>query len=490
MASEPRQVDVLDTQAAGAMVVRGGAARALGFVAGTALALIGVVLLTRHLGVALFGRYQTVISIVTVVGVVTDLGMANLGVREYVQRSGADRDRLMRVLLGMRISLTVLGVGLWAGFAVAAGYPTEMVAGVALMGLGLVVLVVQTTLQIPLSAELRLGTVATIDVGRKGLQAGLIAALVAAGATLLPFLAVTIPVHAVLVAWTAVLVRGAVSLRPSFVLSEWIELARPALAFALAVAVGVIYLYTAQILTSLVSTERETGLFSAAFRVFVIVAGVPALLVSGALPLLSRAAVDDRARLANIVRGLFAAMLLLGGGAAVAFVAGAGPIISIVAGPGFEPAADVLRIQGAALLLTFVIATWGFTLLAERRHRAMVYANLAALATSLTTVGLLAASAGAIGAALGTLLGELVLAAGYLIALTRVNHDLAPGLGQALRVGVALAFAAACLLLPLPAVAVTAIALLAYVVAAYAAGAVPEDLIAQLPETLRRRLRA
>ena len=396
----------------------------------------------------------------------------------------------MRVLLGLRLCLTLLGVGLGAAFAAAVGYPSEMVAGVALMGLGLVVLVAQTTLQIPLIAELRLGTVASVDVARQGLQAGLVAALVVAGATLLPFLAVTIPVHLVLVIWTAVLVRGTVSLRPSFALGEWLELLRPALAFALAVAVGVIYLYTAQILTSLVTSERETGLFSAAFRVFVIVAGVPALLVSGALPLLSRAAQDDRARLANIVRGLFSGMLFLGGGVTVAFVAGAGPIIAIVAGPGFESAADVLRIQGTALLITFVIATWGFTLLAEHRHRAMVYANLAALATSLTTVALLAASVGANGAALGSLFGEIVLAAGYLLALTRGRRELRPDLRQVVRVVVAIVVALGCVLLPVPAVVSTALALVVYGVAAYLLGAVPDDLIAQLPDRLRRRLQS
>jgi O-antigen/teichoic acid export membrane protein len=486
VAPSDRPSDVLDRPEAGGLVVRGGIVRILGFGLGMLLSLLGVVLLTRHLGPAVFGRYQVVVSLVTVVGVLTDLGMANLGIREYAQRHGEDRERLMRVLLGMRLSLTVLGVVGAAGFALAAGYPSEMVAGVLLMGVGLLFLVVQTTLQIPLNATLRLPAVAAIDVGRQGLQAVLIAALVVAGASLLPFLAVTIPVHAVLVLWTAALVGSAVPLRPMFSLRAWLELARPALAFSLAVAVGIVYVYTAQILMSLVATERETGLFSAAFRVFVILAGVPALLVSGALPLLSRAAQDDDARLANIVRGLYAGMLVLGGAAAVACVVGAEPIIDVVAGPGYEPAADVLRIQGAALLASFVVAAWGFTLLARHQHAGMVYANLAAFVISATTVIILSGPLGEVGAALGTLLGEVVLLAGYLWALSAGRRELRPELRDTGRVALALAAAGAAALVPLPPVARTALALAAYGLVAYYAGAVPDDLMAQLPNRLRR----
>jgi O-antigen/teichoic acid export membrane protein len=488
MTSTERSVDVLDTPEAGGLVVRGGIVRIAGFAAGTLLSLVGVVLLTRHLGVVDFGRYQVVVSLVTVIGIVTDLGMANLGIREYSQREGAARDHLMRVLLGMRISLTLVGVAIAAGFAVAAGYRGDQVVGVILMGLGLVVLVVQTTFQIPLNASIRLTAVTAIDVGRQGMQAALNVALVLAGAALLPFLGVTIPVHLVLLVWTLALVRGAIPLRPSFSPREWVALARPVVAFSLAVAVGIIYVYTAQILTSLVASGQETGLFSAAFRVFVILAGVPALIVSGALPLLSRAARDDQERLANIVRGLFAGTLLLGGAAATACVAGAGPIIDVVAGPKYASAADVLRIQGAALLLSFIIAAWGFTLLAQHKHREMVYTNLAAFAVSAITVLVLANEIGARGAALGTLFGECVVAAGYALALTRGQGDLGPDVNQAARVALALAVAGGVALSPLPEVGRAVLAVLAYAVVAYLAGAVPDDLLAQLPAPVRRRL--
>ena len=107
---EPIEPDVLDTPAAGRLIIRGGALRFASYLAVVALSVIPVAILTRYLGVVRFGQYATIISLVTVVSVVTDAGMSGLGTREWAVRKGADRDTLMRDLLGLRIALTLAGV--------------------------------------------------------------------------------------------------------------------------------------------------------------------------------------------------------------------------------------------------------------------------------------------------------------------------------------------------------------------------------------------
>jgi O-antigen/teichoic acid export membrane protein len=482
--------DVLDTPEAGGLVVRGGILRVVGFVGGLAFSLVGVALVSRHLGPVLYGRFQTVASLTLVVAALTDLGMTALGVREYVQRPDAARLRLMRTLLGMRLLLTTLGVGLATAIvATAQDWGPQLVIGTALMGIGLLFTVIQTTLAIPLNAELRLGTVTVIDVTRQGLTALAFVALVAADASILPFLAVTIPVHGLLVIWTAVLVRGRVPLRPTFHAGEWASLIRTSIAFALATAVGITYQYIAQILTTFVADPEEAGLFSASFRVFVVVAAIPGLLLTSAFPLLSRAAQNDQARLANAARGLFEGTVILGAAAAITCVLGAEAIIEIINGPRYAGAADALRIQGAVLFVTFVIATWGFTLLALHRHRAMVLANLASLAATAAVVSVLAAAMGAEGAAIGTVVGESVLAVGYLWALTRKRQDLRPPLGAAARSMLAAGAAlGAGVLLGLGPVVDTSVALVLFGLLLLAFRAVPPELLVLLPGPVRRRL--
>lgn len=490
MSAAPEPVDVLDTPQAGGMVVRGGALRVVGFAAGTFLSLAAVVLLTRHLGVGDYGRYQTVLSFIAIVQAVTDVGMATLGVREYAQRTGADRDRLMRVLLALRVTVTLVGVAGAAVIVAIAGYGAEMVLGTALMGIGLVIVLLQTTVQIPLAAELRLGTITAIDVARQAMAAALVVVLVAAGAGLVPFFAVTIPVHVVILVWTVLLVRGRIPLRPTFAWSEWAPLLRPAVAVALATTVGTIYLYTAQIVTSLVATEEETGLFSVSFRVFVIVAAVPGILVTSAFPVLARAARDDAARLANAVRGMSEASFVLGGAAAVACLLGAGPIIDVVGGGDYADAAPVLRVQGLTLLVTFVLSTFGFTLLALHRHRPLVLLNLGALVLVAALVPVFVSFDGEVGAAWATLIAEAALLGGYIVVLARDRPELRPRALPALRVAFTAGVALTPWLIPgLADVPATVLGLTLYAVVAVLVGAVPDGVYEQLPPRVRRILR-
>jgi O-antigen/teichoic acid export membrane protein len=485
-APDPRVGDVLDTPEAGRRVVRGGALRVGGFVAGLGASLVGAALVTRYLGPADYGRYQTVVALVAIVQAVTDLGMSTLGLREYAQRTGADRDRFMRMLLGMRLALTGAGVFVAMLAAWVLGYDSQMVIGAGLMGVGLIFVVFYGTLSIPLAAEIRMGAVTGLDVARQVGVAIVFVILVLAGSGVVGFLGATIPVHLALVFVTLALVRGTVPLWPSFDRAQWIALVRPTITFALATAVGSLYVYTALVLTSLVSTQYETGLFAASFRVYAIAAAIPGVLVTTAFPLLSRAARDDRERLRYATQRLFEGTAVLGGAALITCVLGAAPIIAVVAGPKYDGAVDVLRIQGTALALTFVISTWGFTLLAMHRHREMIRANVVALVISAVTVLLLARSHGAIGAAFGTLLGETWLAFGYVWGIAGGDPRMRPRLRRVRRIVPAAALGLLAWFLPIPDAAATLVGLAVYSAALLLGGGLPDEIREHLPGPLAR----
>jgi O-antigen/teichoic acid export membrane protein len=485
-APDPHVGDVLDTPEAGRLVVRGGALRVGGFVTGLLASLVGAALVTRHLGPEDYGRYQTVVALVTIVQAVTDLGMATLGLREYAQRTGADRERFMRVLLGMRLALTSVGVVLAMLVSWALGYDGQMILGAGLLGVGLIFSVLYGTLSIPLANDLRMGAVTGLDVARQVAVAALFVLLVVLGSGVVGFLAATIPVHFALVFATLVLVHGRVPLRPTFDRAQWLALVRPTITFALATAVGSLYVYAALVLTSLVSTKYQTGLFGASFRVYLIAASVPGVLVTTAFPLLSRAARDDRARLRYATQRLFEGTAALGGAALITCVLGAAPIIAVVAGSDYDGAIPVLRIQGAALAMTFVISTWGFTLLAMHRHREMIRANVVALVISAVTVLLLAHTHGAQGAAFGTLLGETWLAFGYVWGIAGGDRAMRPRVGVVARVVPAVALGLLPWFLPVPDAVATILGLGIYGAGLLLLGGLPEEIREHLPGPLGR----
>ncbi len=374
--------DILDTPEAGGMVIRGGALRLGSYVGVVALSVVSAALLTRHLGVARFSEYTTVISLVGVISSVTDAGMSTLGTREYAALAGVERDALMRDLLGLRVTLTLVGVLLAAAFAFAAGYTPALTLGAVLAALSVVALVFQHTLSIPLTTSLRLGYLSALDLARQSATVVLFVVLIVLGAGVLPLLAVALVVNLLLLPATAVLVRGQISTRLALHPRGWARLLRLTIAFSLAAAANTIYLYTAQILTSLVASSHQSGLFAASFRVFIVTASLPGMLVAVALPVLARAARDDRARLGYALQRMFDVSLMIGVAAAIGVVAGARFIIEVVGGPKYAAAAGALQIEGVALLASFVLAGWGFGLLSLHRHRAILVANLAALAVS------------------------------------------------------------------------------------------------------------
>jgi len=480
-------LDVLDSAQAGGRVVRGGVVRAVSYTLMMALSVLSVALLTRHLGVVRFGYYTTVLSLVAVVAAVTDAGMTAVGVREFSVRSGAERDQLMRDLFGLRIALSAVGALLVAGFALAAGYSTALLAGAVLASLGTVALVVQHTHTIPIAAQLRIGTLAALELARQALSVAAIVALVALGAGVLPLLAVVPAVNLLLIAPTARLARHGISLRVGVHPRGWLSLLRPTVSYSLASAVGVIYVYTAQIVTSLVASEQQSGVFAASFRIFVVVGGIPYLLVGGALPLLARAARDDGERLRYASARIFEVSLILGVAAALCMLAGAQFMIAVVAGPRYAASAAVLQVQGLALIASFVLAGWSFALVSLGRYRGVLLANLAAFAVSCCATAVLAGSLGAHGAALATVCAESTLALGLFVALARNDPWLRPGLAIVPKVALAASPAAALALAPgISSPVRTLLALVAYALAIVLTRALPGEVLELLPARARR----
>src|SRR5205807_2279586 len=116
----------------------------------------------------------------------------------------------------------------------------------------------------------RLGIVAALELARQTLWVGGIVALSVIGAGVFPLLSVPLLVNLVLIPPTARLVRGRIPTRAALKPRTWPPLLRATVVYSLATAVGVVYAYTAQILTSLVTTHHQSGLFAVSFRVFIV----------------------------------------------------------------------------------------------------------------------------------------------------------------------------------------------------------------------------
>lgn len=469
-------VDVLDSPVAGERVIRGSLLRLGGYTAGVLLGLVAASLLTRHLGVADFGKYVVVTSLVVVVSGLTDAGIATIAAREFAIRSGADRDRLLANVVGIRVAIAAAGVLAATLFAIAVGYEMVIVVGIMVAGVGLVLTTAQQTLAVPLGVSLRLGWITGIDLLRQAASVALVVLLVFADAGLLAFLAATIPVGIFALALVGALVRETVPLAPAFDRTEWSRILRLTGSYAAAAAVGTLYTSTVVVVTSLVGTEADTGNVGAAFRIFSILGAVPILLVSSAFPIFARAAHGDLERLEYALERVVQSSLIIGAWMALATVLGANIAVQIVAGDDYGPAVPALQIAGGVLAASFVAIASAYALVSMHRHRVLLLANALALATGVVLTVVLVPAYGAKGAAVATLVAELELAIVYLVVLFRPGaFKFGPGIVIKVAVATAAALSPA-LLTPLEDVALVVAASVVYWIVLWLVRGIPTEI--------------
>jgi O-antigen/teichoic acid export membrane protein len=415
---------------------------------------------------------------------VADAGLTMVGVRELSVHHGETRRRLAADLLGLRLVLTVAALAVAVAFTAVAGYGGLMVAGVALAGLGAILQGSQAALGVSLQSRLRLGWLTAAELLRQVVTVALIVGLIVAGAGLLAFLAVPIPAGVAILVVTALLVRGDIPLRPAFQTARWKALMRDVFPYAVAVALGVVYLRAAIILVSLIAGDTETGYFGLSYRVVDVLVAVPGLVLSAAFPIFARAAADDRSRLAYALGRTFEATLVLGVGVTLVIALGAPVAIDVIGGEEFEPAIPVLRIQGAAIGAMFVGTVWGHALLSLRLYRTILWMSLGILLAGGGVIAALTVADGARGAAIGTVVAEVGLAVGGLIVLAHHDRSLVPSLRPVPRVLAAGGLAACLALVPgLPVVVLTLAAGAVFLALVWALGALPPELV----HAIRRR---
>ena len=473
----PPAEDVLSTGEAGGRVIRGSAWRVGANAAATVLGVAAAALLARHLGVEESGRYFTVLSLVAIAVYVADVGLNITGSRELARTERGRRPAVIANLLGQRLLIMPLAVVLMVLFALVVGYPTSMVLGTALAGAGVFLVALANVLLLRLTVELRNAGLAFVDFLKQAVTLAGFGLLVALAASLTPFFAVQIAVGIAVVAVVPILLGAGAFVAPRFDRDEQRVLFRSALPVATALALGQVYFRLVIVLMSLISNTTQTGYFGLSLRAMETLIYVPILVAGVALPLLTRAAHEDRVRLLNAVRGLSEGALIAGVLIVLVTIRAAEPLIVIIGGNAFRPAAGVLRIQVGALLFIALYQIWTAGLLAVGRQRELILTNILALIGVGIFAALLIPPFGAEGGAAASVLGDALLASLIYWRFSRAAGRLKVDTRFLLRVLVAAVVACATLVIPgLPDLVAAALAGAAFLGVGQLIGMIPKEV--------------
>jgi O-antigen/teichoic acid export membrane protein len=473
---EAGEGDAVHSPGAGRKVVHGSALRLGANLGALVFALATATLLLRHLGVEESGRYVTVMSLVGIALAIVDQGLNVSAAKDLTMATREERRQLLANVVGQRIVVAAIAWVCLVGFALVAGYPREMVVGTALAGLGIMLVAIGNSMLVPLTVDLRNAGIAMVELLRAFIVLVGVVLLVIAGARLDAFLAVQIAVGLAVLMVVPLLVGRRGVVRPRWDRERQRALMRTALPVAAALVLGQVYFRLVIVLMSLISTPKEVGYFGGSLRAMEALIALPILVASVALPVMTKAAHENMARLRYAIEGLSEGAIIAGMLVILVTIRAADPVMRVIGGAEFEPAGNVLRIQVCALLFIALYQIWTVALVALGRQRQLIFTNAHGLLAVGVFAAILVPPLGAKGGAIASVAADIVLAGLIYWRLHISTGRVTVKTSFLVRVGVATLASGAALLLPIGDIPAAILGAVVFLAVGFAVGMVPKEL--------------
>jgi O-antigen/teichoic acid export membrane protein len=376
----------------------------------TGLLLILSIVAARMLGTAEWGRFSFALALATIFETLMDFGLHQVAIRS-IARDPSDASSLFQNALGLKLALAI---GMMASLLVAATLlqtdPTiRLVSG--LLGLSMILrsylLAVRSLLQ---GLELFAADSIVIVIDRALLLLASVATLVLGHG--IRGLAVAFVASRVLSFGLAARLarRRLGTFRLRFDRQIWVDLQLQALPIGSFLAVWNVYSYIDTVLLSMLRGPAETGVYSAAYKIYEGLAYVPAVLASVLTPRLASYHTTDAASYRRLARQGLGGGLLLATLIAVPLFILARPLVLWLFGQTYATAADALRILVVGLPGMFSIWLLVTLAMSSNRERLLLKTGLIGCVTNVGLNVWLIPPYGVRGAAAATVLGDLVCA--------------------------------------------------------------------------------
>jgi O-antigen/teichoic acid export membrane protein len=393
-----------------ALLIRNSLVLLAGTVLSKGLVFVSYIALTHQLGAEDFGRFTTLFVYVSFFGLLADAGIESIVIREVGREPDALAGRIGDALC-LRAALILLAIPL--AFLI---YPTmfDERAPIALLTLASLTFVLsnrgaslRSLLEIPYRVALRMEVPALLGVLTEVLfVAALLATLPRWGLTAAVACQALAPLpFAILLAR---LVKRDVPLRPVPDLWGMTRLLRASSPLLVTMILNMLLMRIDVLLLGRMRGAVEVGLYAAPVRLVEVAALLPILLMTSVYPMFAESIVTSPRRLERLFRGsirfIAAAIVPL----AVAEIAFAGPIVSLLFGAEFAASAAVLRVLAIGEVLLVVDVVLASRLIAAHLERRLIVATLVALLANVAANLALIPAMGAVGAAWATLISYVV----------------------------------------------------------------------------------
>jgi O-antigen/teichoic acid export membrane protein len=445
-----------------------------------ALAAVSIAIITRYLGPTLYGRYALALAYIQLFGVLADVGLFTIVVREISKRPG-DTSRLVGNAITLRaiVSLVVVVVALLVSLALP--YTPQVRVAILIAAVPFVLGLLQSSFVTVFQARLRMDRAVIADVAGRAAALAAVAGVILADAGFYMVVASAAVGAAVALALTVALVRPMMPIKLVAEPAVWRMLIVAALPLGIALTLNEIYFRADTLIISIYKSDRQVGFYALAWRVYELVALFPAVIMTSVFPLLSRYVEESEERARRLLQAANDVFWAVGLPLAAGGIVLAPGIVELAGGSGFDASAEPLRLLLPAGALAYVNGLFGYALIAKNRQRDALWLNVVGLVLNLSLNFILVPPYGIIAAAAVTLGCEIVILGGSYF-LMRTHYRFFPsllGAGKALLAALVMAG----VLIPLrdgPVIALIALGAVIYVGVMWAIGGIDRELIARL----------
>jgi O-antigen/teichoic acid export membrane protein len=363
--------------------------------------IVSILLLARYLGVERFGFFTFAFSLVGLFSIFVDWGTTLILVRETAREDGPS-SRLLGSGLTLKLALALAATAILGVVAAFLRYPDEVRLLVVIVALNLVVSFRMPSFKdifdVPLTARLKMNlAVRTAILCRLLTLLGVVFTIVLRAplwAVGLVYTLAALPAFLLLVRYSTGVLRPDLGWHPR----DWKYLLREGVPLGLGTILYLAFNQVDLLLLTHYRTSAEVGLYGAARRLTEPLELVSVGLGLTLLPVMSRVGPDDKARLARLYRKSVVSLLLIALPLSFFLLSFARPLVRLLFGPEFAPAARSLGLLGSYLPFIFVYQMGTCVFIAVRRQQTNSLIWLGGLALCLAANAVLIPASGFIGA--------------------------------------------------------------------------------------------
>jgi O-antigen/teichoic acid export membrane protein len=351
-------------------------------VIGVFVSLVTLRITTGYLGVHQYGELAIILTVAGVIVAISDLGIATTLARDVV-KSPEDVDRIAGHLLTFRlVSTAVLTVGTLAIVPVLP-YTTQTKLALALYLVGVTGWTLASFPSAFFQVHLKLHLQAAIDMSTR------IVALVGVSVVAL----LDLGFYALVAALGVVGVMSMI-LAFWFIRRFWrpvlrwergygLPLVRNTLAIGVVAMIGILHFRSDGVLLSLLAPARDVGIYSIAYRFIDQSISLAAPFALAIFPILTRFLHEGPGRADTAINRSFQVLALGSAAISLAMLSLAHTLVHLIAGPGFEAAAEPTRILAFAVPFLFCSLLFYNVGIAAGHQRTLIHVGLCSLALNI-----------------------------------------------------------------------------------------------------------